>query len=117
MMSKKINRMYVLSFFFSLHIALSAYVNSTFLSSIISEKYVGLLYTLSSIATLLLLSKSANILKYFGNRRLILILLLVNMLSLVGMITSTNPYIVASSFVVFVSTNTQILFCIDIFIE
>lgn len=117
MISTKINRMYILSFFFSLHIALSAYVNSTFLSSIISEKYVGILYTLSSIATLLLLSKSANILKYFGNRRLILILLLVNMLSLVGMITSTNPYIVASSFVVFVSTNTQILFCIDIFIE
>jgi MFS family permease len=39
------------------------------------------------------------------------------MLSLVGMITSTNPYIVGTSFVVFVSTNTQILFCIDIFIE
>jgi MFS family permease len=42
---------------------------------------------------------------------------MVNMLSLVGMITSTNPYIVGASFVVFVSTNTQILFCIDIFIE
>lgn len=33
------------------------------------------------------------------------------------MITSRNPYIVATSFVVFISTNTQILFCIDIFIE
>jgi len=116
-MSKKINRMYVLSFLFSLHIALSAYVNSTFLSGIISEKYVGILYTLASIATLMLLSKSANILKYFGNQRLTLYLILVNMLSLVGMITSTNPYIVGASFVVFVSTNTQILFCIDIFIE
>ena len=115
--SIKIKRMYVLSFLFTLHIALSAYVNSTFLSEIISEKYVGLLYTLSSVATLLMLSKSANILKYFGNRRLTLGLLLVNMLSLVGMITSRDVYIVGASFVAFVSTNTMILFCIDIFIE
>lgn len=100
-----------------LHIALSAYVNSTFLSDIVSEKYVGILYTLASLTTLLLLSKSSNILKYFGNKRLTLWLLLANMLSLFGMITSRNPYIVASSFIVFISTNTQILFCIDIFIE
>ncbi|MBK5215383.1 MAG: MFS transporter [Candidatus Pacebacteria bacterium] len=113
----KINRMYVLSFLFMLHIALSAYVNSTFLSDIVSEKYVGILYTLASLTTLLLLSKSSNILKYFGNKRLTLWLLLANMLSLFGMITSRNPYIVATSFVVFISTNTQILFCIDIFIE
>jgi len=117
MQSTKIKRMYLLSFLFTLHIALSAYVNSTFLSEIISEKFVGLLYTLSSIATLLMLSKSANVLKYFGNRRLTLGLLLVNMFSLVGMITSQNPYIVGASFVAFVSTNTMILFCIDIFIE
>jgi len=113
----KIRRMYVLSFLFALHISLSAYVNSTFLSDIISEKYVGILYTVSSIITLLLLSKSANILKYFGNKRMTLWLLLANMLSLVGMITSKNPYIVGTSFIVFVSTNTQIFFCIDIFIE
>lgn len=114
---KKINRMYILSFLFSFHIALSAYVNSTFLSEIISPKYVGILYTVSSLTTLLLLSKSANILKYFGNRKLTLWLLLVNMLSLAGMISSSNPYIVGTSFVLFVSTNTQIFFCIDIFIE
>ena len=109
--------MYVLSFLFTLHIALSAYVNSTFLSGIISEKYVGILYTVSSILTLILLSKSTNILKSFGNKRLTLILLLLNMLSIVGMISSINPYIIGASFIVFVSTNTQILLCIDIFIE
>lgn len=109
--------MYILSFLFTLHIALSAYVNSTFLSNIISEKYVGILYTLASLTTLLLLSKSSSVLKFFGNKKLTLWLLLANMLSLVGMITSQNPYIVGTSFVVFVSTNTQILFCIDIFIE
>ena len=109
--------MYVLSFLFSLHIALSAYVNSTFLSGIIKEEYVGIMYTISSLVTLLLLSKSSNILKYFGNKRLTLWLLLANMISLVGMIISRNPLVVATSFIIFTSTNTQIFFCIDIFIE
>jgi MFS family permease len=109
--------MYVLSFLFTLHIAISAYVNSTFLSGIVSEKWVGILYTLASLATLMLLSKSANILKYFGNKRLTLWLLLANMISLFGMIISKNPYIISAAFIVFVSTNTQILFCVDIFIE
>lgn len=113
----KIKRMYILSFLFTLHIALSAYVNSTFLADIISEKYVGIMYTLASLTTLFILSKSANILQYFGNKRLTIRLLLINMLSLLGMITSRNPYIVGLSFIAFTSTNTQILYCIDIFIE
>jgi len=109
--------MYTLSFIFSLHIALSAYINSTFLSNIISEKYVGLLYTVASLITLILLSRSANILKYFGNRRLTLTFLAFNMLALVGLITSKNPYVIGASFVTFTATNTLVLFCIDIFIE
>jgi MFS family permease len=39
------------------------------------------------------------------------------MISLVGLITSDNPYIIGSSFVLFTTTNTLIYFCIDIFIE
>jgi len=117
MKTKKIKRIYILSFIFSLHIALSAYINSIFLTGIISEKYVGVLYTLASVVTLILLSNSANVLKNFGNRRLILTFLTFNMLSLVGLITSKNPYIIGASFIAFTATNTLVLFCIDIFIE
>ena len=113
----KIKRMYVLSFLFSLHIALSAYVNSTFLTKIISEKYVGVLFAIASLVTLLLLSRSASILKHFGNRNFILWSLLVNMLSLVGMITSKDPYIISASFIALMTTNTLVYLSIDIFIE
>lgn len=113
----KIKRMYVLSFLFSLHIAISAYVNSKFLTQIIDESYVGILYTVAFLFTLFLLIKSSVILKNFGNRRLILVFLLINMLSLVGLITSINPYIIATSFILFSITNTLVFFCIDIFIE
>lgn len=117
MSEKKIKNIYLLSFLFSLHIALSAYINSTFLTGIISEKYVGLLYTISSLTILFILSKSVDILRNFGNRRMTIAFLLFNILSLVGLITSKNPYILAASFVTFTTTNTLVLFCIDIFIE
>lgn len=113
----KIKKLYFLSFLFTLHIAISAYVNSSFLMKIISEKYVGMMYTISSILTLLLLSKSSSLLKNFGNRRMTITLLFVNMISLVGLITSTSSYITGISFILFSTTNTLVLFCIDIFIE
>lgn len=113
----KINRMYIISFLFTLHIALSAYVNSVFLTGYISETYVGVLYTISSFLALILLSKSSSILKYLGNRRLILYLLLINMISLLGLITSRSAYVIASSFVAFTATNSLIFLCLDIFIE
>lgn len=113
----KIKRIYFLSFLFALHIAIGAYVNSTFLISIINEERVGVLYTIASILILLLLSKSSDILKNFGNRKLILAFLLINMLSLVGLIVSQNKFIIGTSFIFFITTNTLVFFCIDIFIE
>lgn len=113
----KIRRMYMLSFLFTFHIALSSYINSTFLTNIISEKYVGMLYTLSSLLALALLSKSVNVLKYFGNKKLTLLFLIFNMLALVGIISSVSPILTSISFIVFSATNTLVLFCIDIFIE
>ncbi len=117
MKTTKIKRMYILSFFFALHISISAYISSVFLTQFISENYVGILYTLASLLTLILLTKSSSILKNFGNRKLTLIFLLINMFSLVGLITSKNPFIVGTSFILFMSTNTLVYFCIDIFIE
>ncbi|MFA6999552.1 MAG: MFS transporter [Candidatus Paceibacterota bacterium] len=113
----KIKRMYVLSFIFTLHISISAYISSIFLTGIMKESFIGVLYTLASLLTLILLTKSSNILKNLGNKRLTLLFLLVNMIALVGLITSSNPYIVGASFILFTTTNTLVFFCIDIFIE
>lgn len=109
--------MYLLSFLFTLHISLSAYVNSTFLTKFISEKYVGLLYTIGSIVTLILLSQSSAILKYFGNRKLIMWLLSINLTALFILITSSSSNLIAISFISIITTNTLVSLCLDIFIE
>jgi MFS family permease len=113
----KIKRIYLLSFLFTLHISISAYVNSTFLTDIINEKFVGILYTTASLVTLILLSKSSKFLGNFGNRKTTLFFLVLNMISLVGLSFSHNPYLIGLSFLMFTVTNTLIFFCIDIFIE
>ncbi|KKP96858.1 MAG: hypothetical protein US04_C0001G0361 [Candidatus Nomurabacteria bacterium GW2011_GWD2_36_14] len=109
--------MYALSFIFTLHISISAYISSIFLTGIMKESFIGILYTIASLITLILLTKSSSILKNLGNKKLTLIFLLVNILSLAGLITSSNPYIIGSSFILFTITNTLVFFCIDIFIE
>jgi MFS family permease len=113
----KINRVYLLSFLFTLHVSLAAYVNSTFLTNIVSEKYVGILYTMAALLTLTLLSESATILKHFGNRHLIMGFIGINILSLTGLIMSVNPYIVGISFIAFLASNSLVMFSMDIFIE
>ncbi len=111
------NRMYILSFLFTLHISLSAYVNSTFLIKIISEKYVGLLFTVAAIITIFMLSRSAILLKHFGNRTFILGLLIINMVAITFLIVSASPWLIAVSFISILTTNTLISLCLDIFIE
>lgn len=114
---KRIYKIYILSFLFSLHVAIAAYINSTFLTSIISEKYVGLIFTVSSIFSLLFLSQSSSVLKSFGNRRLTILFILMNILGISGMVFSHNPYLIGASFVIFNITNILFFFCIDIFVE
>jgi MFS family permease len=116
-MKKKINRVYILAFIFTLHIALSAYANSSFLALNVGENYVGTIYTVAAILNLMLLSNTSVILKYFGNRRLVLVLLMINMGSLATLIVSSSALLVSIAFIAFVVTNILVLFCIDIFIE
>ncbi len=116
-MNYKIKNIYFLSFLFTLHTAIAAYINSSFLTSIIKEDYVGLLYTASSLLIIIILSRSSIILKNFGNKKLTFIFIGVNMLALLGLIISKNHFVIMMSFVLFMTTNTLVFYCIDIFIE
>ncbi len=117
MSSVKVKRIFFLSFLFSLHIAISAYVNSSFLSTFFQDWFIGILYSIASVITLYLLSESTALLKNFGNRTLAIILLFFNIASLFGLISAKNSYFAALSFIVFFITNSLTYFCVDIFIE
>jgi predicted MFS family arabinose efflux permease len=64
-----------------------------------------------------MLLRSSRILRNFGNKKMIIVFLIINMASLLAMVLSSNSIIITSAFILFNGTNTLSLFCIDIFIE
>ena len=76
-------KLYLLAFIFSLHLALAAYVNSTFLSQYIGENLVGLIYVISSVFTLIIFASSSSLMKQLGNKKLIYIGIALNLISLI----------------------------------
>ncbi|MCC6520418.1 MFS transporter [Candidatus Nomurabacteria bacterium] len=112
-----LTRVYILGFLFSFHLALTAYVNSTFLSTLISEKYIGLMYATSSLVTLITLSLLSPILARIGNKKTTMIFLIGNVASIAAFIFAHNLWILIAAFATFLITNTLVFYCFDIFIE
>ncbi len=109
--------MYLISFIFGLSLAFTAYTNSTFLSNIISAQYVGLLYALGSIVTLICLTHTPRLLNAIGNRKSTLVFLILNMFSLIGLATAENAVLVSVCFIIYLMTNNCLIYCFDIFVE
>lgn len=108
---------YATSFFFALQIALTSYINSTFLSELVGSTFVGLIFTASAVLIIIGLGEMPQWLRAFGNRRVLLLLLIVNFITLLGITSFGKPVIQLISFLFYLATSNLIVFCFDIFIE
>lgn len=105
-------------FFFSLNVAITGYVNSSFIESLgWSNTVMSSIYILSSIIALIILPKTESMIKSIGNKKFILTLLIGSALSLLGIITIKQTSIQLISFLLFLVLNFLIIFNIDILIE
>jgi MFS family permease len=111
-----IRNIYTTTFFFALQVALASYINSTFLSGIVSEKIVAYVFAGSAILTLIALSEMPTLLRAFGNRRLLLGLLIVNFTALF-MVTHGNQAGQVGGILFYLISNNLIVFTFDIFVE
>src|SRR3989344_5039646 len=59
--------LYAAIFLFSLHVALPLYINSSFLATFVSEKFIGFIYTAEAVVSFFLLLKLPLILTKLGN--------------------------------------------------
>ncbi len=109
--------LYVVGFFFALRSALPSYINSSFLKGITGEELVGTIYMICSVLTLVLFSTMPFLVKKIGNYRSILIFIVINIISLLVLAFSNNPYLAIISFVISYSATTITSFFLDIFIE
>lgn len=112
-----LKRIYGASFIFSLSLALTAYVNSSFLSEHLGTNIVGVVYAAAALVTLCGLELIPPLMKRVGNRSIILGLIVINIITLAFLRVGNNQYQIASAFIIFNASNTLIWYCLDIFIE
>jgi predicted MFS family arabinose efflux permease len=115
-MKKHIRCIFLASFFFSLHLALLAYVNSSMLSSVVSTTAVGITYTVASVLSLILVSSAPDIIRRVGALWYIGISLVLSA-GLLYLISTQRGVSIIPLFILYFSLNSVILYGLDIFLE
>ena len=108
---------YLLGFLFTLHGALPAYINSTFLSQFSTERFVGILYALSAILAIAVFAVIPRVLRKFGNYRTMFCLLVIDFAAMLGLAFFKDFFLVSVCFVITFICIALIGFNIDVFLE
>lgn len=108
---------YLVGFLVALSVALMTYINSSFLSSFIEERFIGFIYIAASIFTILCFLILPFVLKKFGNYKVTLFLVVLELCALLGIaFFQTLPWLIAI-FVMNLTLIPLIYFSMDIFLE
>ncbi|MCX6751599.1 MAG: MFS transporter [Candidatus Nomurabacteria bacterium] len=118
-MEMKHNRkiIYLAGFLFSIPVALTSYINSSFLETYINTNYVGILYVFASIITVWSLLKMSKLVFHLGNRQTTLVFSLIIFLSLMALAFVHNIFVIIPAFILYFVSINFIIASLDIFIE
>ena len=114
---KPLKVLYIFSFFLALQVAVTTYVNSSFLLQFIKEKNVGLIFSLGAFLGIFILMILPKIVMRLGNFRLNNLILFLMLISLVGLFLAKSAASGIGWFIVYIIANIMIVFSRDIFIE
>jgi MFS family permease len=109
--------MYAIGFVFNLSYAIPTYINSSFMAQFTGEKLVGIIYTASSILAIAAFIETNKILRRFGNFKTTMGLLLLEALSILGLVMGGNKLAVISAFILNFVSISLVNFTFDIFLE
>lgn len=104
---------YLAGFLFYIPIALSSYINSSFVSSFTGEKLIGIVYALGSALSILALLLAPKIISKIGGYKFLFFVVLFDALSFLGLVLVKNPLAIITLFILGVSLNTLIIFSLD----
>ena len=104
---------YLAGFLFSIPIALASYINSSFISSFIGEKFVGLIYVLGSLCSVLALLLAPKIWKKLGGYKFLLSIILLDAFSFLILALTKNVWSAILVFILGFSMNTLVVFSLD----
>jgi MFS family permease len=115
-MHHPLRRIYGVSFIFALNIALTAYINSTFLSQFFSERAVGFLFAGAALLTIIALEILPLSIEKIGARITTGFVLLSSLATLIILTNANDARSAGLFFVLYTTCNTLAIFCFDIFI-
>lgn len=116
-MKHKTKIIYLAGFIFSLSVALMSYINSSFISSFISEKLVGIIYALGSIVSILVLLLVPKIFRKVGGYRFLIGIIGLDALSILLFAFSKNIWSAIIFFVFGFTLNILIFLSLDEFLK
>ncbi|MFA5937095.1 MAG: MFS transporter [Candidatus Paceibacterota bacterium] len=108
---------YLAGFLFSIPIALASYINSSFLEIYVGKNYVGIIYIIASVITILGLLRMPKVLTRLGNSSTIILSCLLIFLSLILLAFGKNVFIVIPAFIIYFISINFVVASLDIFIE
>lgn len=106
-----------IGFLLAFSMAIPTYVSSSFLSTLASEKLVGLFYTTASLVTIVLLVGIPLVLRKIGNYKTSFLFFILNILSLLALAFCSNPLLVGLTFIIHLILTTLLSFNLDVFLE
>src|SRR3989344_1239161 len=97
--SPKLKNIFFVGFLLSLHLALTAYINSSLLATFINEKLVGVAYSVGSLGSLLALLYAPKIFGRLGGQKSLLLTSGLSSLSLLALAYAQNARIAIPAFI------------------
>jgi hypothetical protein len=107
----------LINFFFTLHLAVSAYIDSSYLSLFTNISFVGEIYMATAAVTILAFLLVYRTLKKFGDYATSTGLIIIDAVTLVGVIWGHYFTVIAVSFIVNSAIVALISFTNDVFLE
>lgn len=101
----------------SFHFFFVYFINSKYLSGILSERTVGYTYAVGSLLNIIIFIYAPAFLRKFGNYKLILTLGLIELLTLIGLAFITTPALIIALFIIHQAVGPSLFYCMDIFTE
>ena len=108
---------YLVGFLFSMPVALTSYINSSFLEEFMNPTFVSSVYVIASILTLIGILEMPKILIHKGNKFAIILLSLITALTLGVLAFAKSSAFIIPAFIVFFVSTSLIFTSLDIFLE
>lgn len=113
----KLRILYSLSFFFAIATAFVAYIESSFLETIVAKETVGLIFAASYCVALVVLAQLDRIIARLGKRNTVVALLLFSLATLFTLIVATAAGVVIPAFIIYIVAVVTAWVGVDILIE